>query len=203
MKPADQVVERRALESAVSNSLYLRGLGLVPLGVIFIVAALTTWKVGPLRHLWVANIAILAPLPLTFWINRYYEQHYGHVTPSTRHWVRVGVHIAAFVALAIGVWVLIARSDLPLNVFATVAGLGMLMLSAVTVGLRRHRVIIWGSLLLAGLLPIWNDDADASAVAWLLAGAAYIATGIFDHRLLVRIFGDSADRSLETRDAGA
>ena len=36
--------------------------------------------------------------------------------------------------------------------------------------LRAHHVIIWGSLLVAGLLPVW-----------------VAATGIFDHSLLVRV----------------
>jgi hypothetical protein len=106
------------------------------------------------------------------------------------------------VPFAIGVWLLIWWSDLPLNVVATVWGVSMLTVTAFTVGLRKHRVIIWGSLLVAGLLPIWND-ADASTIASLLGGVAYIATGIFDHRLLARTFEQRADRSLETSDAGA
>lgn len=202
MKPADQIVERRALESAVSNSLYLRGLGLVPVGLMWVFAALAMWEVGPLRHLWVAYIAIVIPAALLLWINRYYDEHYGRVTPVPRHWVRVAVHVAVVLALSIGVWLLIWSSDLPLNAAAAVWGTGMLAATAFTVGLRKHRVIIWGSLLVAGLLPVWND-ADASTTAWLLAGVAFMATGIFDHRLLARTSGQRADRSPETRDAGA
>jgi hypothetical protein len=203
MKPAEQTVDRRALESAVTNSLHMRGLGLVPVGLILVIGALAVWEVGPLRHLWVVYCAILLiPAPLLLWINRYYDDHYGRVTPSTRHWTRPAGHIAVSVALGIGAWLLIWSLDLPLNAFAAVWGVIMLTATAFTVGLRKHRVIIWGSLLVAGLLPVW-DGADASTIAWLLAGAAYIATGIFDHRLLARTSGPRADRSLETRDAGA
>jgi hypothetical protein len=201
-RPADQIVERRALESAVTNSLYLRGLGLVPIGLMFVLGALAMWEVGPLRHLSVAYVAVLAPALLLLWINRYYEEHYGRVTPSSRHWARVWVPIAVIVAVAIGVWLLIWSLDLPLNAVAAVWAMSMLTASAVTVGLRKHRVIIWGSLLVAALLPIWNG-ADENALAWLLGGVAYIATGIFDHRLLARTSRPRADRNLETRDAGA
>jgi hypothetical protein len=202
MPPAEQTVERRALESAVANSLYLRGLGLVPLGLMFVFGALAMWEVGPLRHLGVAYLAIVLPAALLLWINRYYEEHYGRVTPSPSHRVRTMVHIAVTLAAAVGAWLLIWSLDLPLNAFAAAWSVTMLMATAFTVGLRKHRVIIWGSLLVAGLLPVW-DGADASTSAWLLGGVAFIATGILDHRLLARTSGPRADRSLETRDAGA
>lgn len=53
----------------------------------------------------------------------------------------------------------------------------MLALYAVTVGLRAHHVIVLGSLLVAGLLPIWGG-ADPSNVGPVLAGASAMATGI-------------------------
>ena len=63
-------------------------------------------------------------------------------------------------------------------------------------------MIIWGSLLVAGLLPVWNG-ADPTNIGLLLAGVATIATGIFDHRLFAATFGSPVGPSLEARDAGA
>jgi hypothetical protein len=68
--------------------------------------------------------------------------------------------------------------------------------------LRRHHVIIFGTLLVAGLLPVWTG-ADPSNIGLFLAGIAFIATGIFDHRLLVRTFGPANRLKLEHGNAGA
>jgi len=40
-------------------------------------------------------------------------------------------------------------------------------------------------------------------VGFLAIGVAAIATGIFDHRLLVRTFGSARDLNLENTHAGA
>jgi hypothetical protein len=69
--------------------------------------------------------------------------------------------------------------------------------------LRRHHLMIFGTLLVAGLLPVWNG-ADPSNIGGLfLAGIAFIATGILDHRLLVRTFGPANRLKLEHGNAGA
>jgi hypothetical protein len=207
MERADTTMQRRSLESAVASYSYLRGLRLIPLGLLIVLAALTNWEVGPLRHLWVFPVAALligaASLPIT----RYYNEHYGRVRPSTRQQVREAIAVVVSLALMIGVSLLLRSHapwslDLPVN--SAAAGWGMVMLAstAITLGVRKHRVIIWGSLLVAGLLPVWNG-ADPTNIGLLLAGVATIATGIFDHRLLTRTFGPPAGLSLEARDAGA
>ena len=66
--------------------------------------------------------------------------------------------------------------------------------------LRRHHVIVFGTLLVVGLLPVWNG-ADPSNIGLLLAGVAFIVAGILDHRELVRTFGP-AD-GLQLGNAGA
>ena len=78
----------------------------------------------------------------------------------------------------------------------------MLAAVAVSVGLRAHHVIIWGAVLVAGLLPVW-DGADPSNIGLVLAGVAIVATGILDHRLLVRTFGSAKGLDLENSNAGA
>ena len=48
--------------------------------------------------------------------------------------------------------------DLPVNPIPGVFGLLMLAYSATVVTLRPHHVVIWGSLAVAGLLPVWSGD---------------------------------------------
>jgi hypothetical protein len=212
MEPGDRTVERRGLESAVVNQSHLRGLGLVPIGLMFVLWALALWEVGPLRHLWVFPMAVLLlTVGPVLWINRYYEERYGRFTPSARRRVRAAVALAVGFAVGLPLLVgmgLLLRSeeawslDLPVNPIAATWAIAMLAVSASTVGVLKHRVIICGSLLVAGLLPVWNG-VDPTATGVLMVGVANIAMGIFDHRRLVRTLGSPADRGLEARDAGA
>ena len=76
---------------------------------------------------------------------------------------------------------------------------------ALTVGLRAHHVVIWGSLLVASLVPLWGDPrtTDSPNFGMLMIGVAAMATGIFDHRLLVRAFGSGRDVNLANDHVGA
>jgi len=109
------------------------------------------------------------------------------------------------VALMFGVEFLARSLDLPVN--PTAAGFALFMLSyyALTVGLRAHHIIIWGSVLVAGLLPVWGGVGlgDTGNIGLVIAGVAAIVTGIFDHRLLVRTFGSPQDLDLESGNARA
>jgi uncharacterized membrane protein len=212
MEPADRTVDRRTLESAAANHSYLRGLGAVPLGLVFVVMALAAWEVGPLRHIWAFLVAVLLLIVAPgLWINRYYDEHYGRFTPSSR---RQGRHVVTIVvALAVGVPVLVAlglllRSEEPWSLdlavipVAALWAVMMLGVSASTVGWRKHRVIILGAILVAALLPVWHG-ADPYPIGCLMIGVGFIAMGLFDHRLLARTYRSPADRGLEARDAGA
>jgi hypothetical protein len=117
--------------------------------------------------------------------------------------------VAGSVGLAVmGGVTLLARSpadwslDLPVN--STAAGIAACLLAyhAVTVGLSAHHMIVWGAVVVAGLLPVW-DGADPSNVGLVIAGAAAMVTGIFDHRLLMRTFGPANGLALEHFNAGA
>ena len=48
--------------------------------------------------------------------------------------------------------------------------------------------MIFGALLVAGALPVW-DGADSANAGLLLAGIAVALTGIFDHRAFLHTFG--------------
>jgi hypothetical protein len=143
-------------------------------------------------------------------ISHYYSERYGRVTPSTRQQVRAATAASIGVALMVGVG-FVARSraswslDLPVN--PTAAGFALFTLTyyALTVGLRAHQIIIWGSVLVAGLVPVWGGLGlgDTGNVGLVIAGVAAIVTGIFDHRLLVRTFGSPQDLDLESGNAPA
>jgi hypothetical protein len=198
---------RRDLETAAANYSYLRGLLFIPAGALCILAALGNWEVGPLRHAWVFLVAALVIGLGYVAISGYYNERYGRLSPSTRQQVRAGV------ALAIGVAVMSAGSllmrsradwslDLPVNAIAVSFALVMLVSYAIGVGLKAHHVIIWGTLLVAGALPVW-DGADPSNIGLVLAGAALIASGLFDHRLFVDTFGPPRLLDHADGDAGA
>jgi hypothetical protein len=200
-------MERKHLESAAANYSYFKGLFAIPGGLLAIVSALGNWEWGPLRHAWVFLAAVLLLGAACLPIARYYDEHFGRATLSTRQQVRAAVVVIAGAPLVFGTSLLLrSRADwsLDLPVNATAVSLGALMLTSYAAGgvLRRHHVIIFGGLLLAGLLPVWNG-ADPSNIGLFLAGIAFIATGILDHRLLVRTFGPANALRLEHGNAGA
>ena len=78
----------------------------------------------------------------------------------------------------------------------------MLASYAIGVGLSAHHVVIWGTLLVVGALPVW-DGADPGNVGLALAGVAVIVSGLFDHRLFVRTFGSPSALHYENGDAAA
>jgi hypothetical protein len=200
-------MQRRELENAAANYSYLRGLLFIPLGGLCILSALGNWGVGPLRHPWVFIVVAVAIGLSCVPIARYYNENYGRLSPSTGQQVRVAV------AAAIGVVVVVAGStllrshadwslDLPVNATAVTFALVMLISYAIGVGLKAHHVIIWGSVLVAGALPVWNG-ADPSNIGLLLAGVGVMVTGVFDHRLFVQTFGPPHAVDYENGDVAA
>ena len=200
-------MEREHLQSAAVSYTYFKGLYAIPGGLLAIASALRNWAWGPLRHEWVF-LCILVLLGVAYLLMaRHYNEHYGRATLSTRDQVRGGVVVVAGVPLVIGMSLLLrSRADwsLDLPVNPTAALLAALMLASyAAVGvLRRHHVIVFGALLVAGLLPVWNG-ADPSNIGLFLAGIAFIVAGILDHRELVRTFGPADRLRLEHGNAGA
>ena len=129
--------------------------------MLFIVCALGNWAWGPFVHTWVFLLALLAIAGACAAVNRYYNEHYGRVTPSTRQQVRGAAVAIAGVVLVIGVSTLLRSRaswslDLPVNPIPVVFAVLMLAYSAAVTGLRPHHVVIWGSLFVAGALPVWT-----------------------------------------------
>jgi hypothetical protein len=140
-------MRRRDLETAAAKYSYLRGLLFLPLGGLFILAALGNWEVGPLRHSW-AFLAVAVALGLVYLlINRYYVENYGRLSPSNRQQVRAGVAVAIAVAVVLGgsLWgALLVTGALPVwngadpsNIGHVLAGVAV-MLS----GVFDHRVFV-------------------------------------------------------------
>ncbi len=183
---------KRETQAAASYSSF-RGLLQIPAGVLIVLAALANWEVGPFSEAWAFPVALvllgLASLP----IYRHYHDHYGRIEASTRQQAKTVAALAiAVVVVLVGSLLLRSRAswslDLPVNPIAITFALVMLVSHLLGAGVRRHHVVIWGGLLVAGALPVW-DGEDPSNVGLLLAGVATTLSGLFDHREFVRTFG--------------
>jgi|1186.fasta_scaffold65962_2 hypothetical protein len=199
-------MDRRKLESAVAAYPYLRGLFALPLALLCTAAALGNWQWGPFRHDAVFLAAVAAAGLLAAAINHYYNENFGRVTPSGRAQVRAAAASAAGVAvMVLGSLLLRSRAswslDLPVNPVAAMFGLLMLMYYGAVVGVRPHHAVVWGSLLVAGALPVWTG-ADPSNVGLVMAAAAAVVNGLLDHRLLVRSLSPGAPTTAEAGRAG-
>jgi hypothetical protein len=197
-------MERKQLESAVADATYLRGLLAIPLGLLFILTGLGNLRWGPFAHTWVFLVSLLAIGSAYLLITRYYNDHYGRVTPTKRRQVRYNV--ISFVLFATGLAggsFLDFRLDLPISIFVISFALAMLAWFAICVRLRAHHLIVWGLLLAVGLLPVWDTLPDRVSVAWLPIGVATITAGILDHLALRRTFGPAKRHRVEAGNAGA
>ena len=203
-------MQRNRLESAASHYTHLKGLFAVPGGALLILAALGNWEWGPLREDWVFVAALLAMMTASLGIARYYNEHYGRITASTEQRVRAAVAAVGTTALMLAVSLLLRSDvswslDLPVNGLGAALAAGFLSYYALTVGVKPHHAIIWAPLLVAALLPVWGglDLSDTSNVGLLLVGVAAMASGVFDHRYLVRSLEPARNLNLRAGDVGA
>jgi hypothetical protein len=197
-------MDRKTLESAALGNTYLRGLLAMPLALLFLLAALGNWSVGPFGHSWVflAVVAVLGAAYLL--INRYYNETYGRSTPSARQQQRLLVATLVSVVIMIGVSTLLRSRapwslDLPVNPIAVAFALVLLVSFVAGGGVKLHHAIILGALAVAGLLPVWHGG-DPGNIGLVMAGVAVLVIGILDHVLLVRTFGAAVT---EDSNAGA
>jgi hypothetical protein len=199
------VVERKRLEAAAASYTYLRGLFFLPLGLLPIISALGNTGWGPLRSTWVFLAALvmigIACLP----INSFYNRHYGTLHASNGQQARAAGAVAlASVVVVGGSLLLRSRAswslDLPVNATAVTLSLVIVLSYAAGRVLQAHHLIIWGVVLAAGAVPVW-DGADPSNVGLAIVGVALMVNGVFDHLLFVRIFG--APASLDDRGENA
>jgi hypothetical protein len=184
---------RGDLHKTAAGLSYLRGLLMVPLGVVLVLSALANWNVGPLRQDWAIPLAVAIAGVAYLAIGRFYGEHYGRMRPSAGQHSRDMRAVAAAVAVVLGGALLLRSSadwslDLPVNAIAVAFAAGMLISYAAGPGIRPHHLAIWGALLVAGAVPLW-DGSDPSNIGLVMAGAAVTVSGALDHLLLVRTFG--------------
>jgi hypothetical protein len=183
-------MERKQLLAAAAANHYLRGLLAVPLGMVLVSSGLGNMEWGPFRHLWVVPVVLLLAGAAYLLLARYYNDNYGRVVLKTGQSRTIAGSLAALTVM-IGGPVLTQALGLPVNGLGIAWGVVALGYYAVNVGLRPHHVLIWGSVLVASLVPLWGDPRTTNTpnAGLLIVGVACIATGIFDHRILVRTFG--------------
>lgn len=190
-------MERKQLEAVGAEYPHLRGLFLGPLGVVVIASGLGNLEWGPFSNLLVAPALFLAAALACLVIARFYQRNYGSVRVSRSAQLRGAVALAVFVPLLIGGSIMDHRLDLPSWGFLGSWAVLMLASYGFSVGLKMHHKVIWGVALVAGLLPLWGDLSPdlKSNLGLVVAGIGVIATGIFDHLLLIRTFDSVAARS--------
>ena len=130
----------RTPERAAVTYAHLRGLLLVPVGALFLLAALANWDVVPTWAL-AAGVAVIALLWLV--IRREYGTRYGSVRTSPRQQTRDALPLVLACAIVVGVSVLLR--DLPVNAIAIGFAVAMALGYALGPGLRPHHVAILGA----------------------------------------------------------
>lgn len=186
-------MERTKLEMAAANYTYLRGLFFIPLGVLPIVSALGNTGWGPLRNTWVF-LAVLALIGIACLpINNFYNKHYGTLRASAGQQARAAAAVVLAIVVVVGGSTLLRSRaswslDLPVNATAVTLSLVILLSYAAGRVLKAHHLIIWGTVLVVGAIPLW-DGADPSNIGLAIVGVALMVNGVFDHLLFVRTFG--------------
>ena len=189
-------MDRRQLESRAANYAQLRGVLGIPAGLLFVLAALGNWQVGPFRHDWVFVACLLAIGAAHLLVARAYRRRYGRISlPDSQQW-RGAAALALGVAVILGGSLLLRSRagfslDLPVNAIPVTFAVVMLAAYAVGGVLRPHHGAVYGALLIAGALPVWGGE-DPSNVGLVLCGAAVIVCGALDHLALTRAFGPPA-----------
>lgn len=183
-------MDRKALESAATRVTNLRGLLGIPGGLIFMAVGLGNLGWGPFAHEWFLVAVMLVLVMSLASINRFYDKCYGKVTLLLSGQARNLLLSVAFFGFGmIGGAVLDYSFDLSISLYAICFALAMIGWYAISVGLKTHHYVIWGALLVVGLIPIWGSLDDKTSVAWLPIGLATICCGLMDHLTLVRDFG--------------
>ncbi|MDQ6934264.1 MAG: hypothetical protein M3130_03080 [Actinomycetota bacterium] len=192
-------MERRELEVAASRVAYMRGLLALPLGVVFILIGLGNLGWSPLQVPWVFFLGVGAAGLVWLGLNRYYTESYGRVTPGRQRQTRYAVATIFFGVAVIGGPLLDGWLHPRVSLFAALFAVAMLAWYALCVDLRTHHVLVWGTLFVAALLPVWGSFADPVSVAWLPIAAATILGGLLDHRELARGFGPTKGELTDRR----
>jgi hypothetical protein len=185
-------VQRKQLERRVAAYSHLRGITGIPGGLVAVIFALGNWRVGPFAHDLVVVAALAAAACAWYLIERAYRRRYGCMTRSAGTELRTVVSMALAVGLVFGGAMLLYGLELPVNPIMVVFPVAFVALYAIGGALRPHHLVIWGAVLVAGLLPVWQAPPDPANVALVICGCAAIASGLLDHLAFTRLFASPA-----------
>jgi hypothetical protein len=185
-------MDRRRLEGRAAAYDYLRGLRAIPGGLAGIVFALGNWQAGPFA----SDLVVLGALALCaaawYAIDRAYQRRYGRMTRTPAAEWRQLLGALVVIAIVLGGSLLLHALDVPVNPIAITFPIAFVAMYAVGGALRPHHLVVWGAVLAAGLLPIWEGPPDAGNVALVLCGVAVIVGGLLDHLAFTRTFAPPA-----------
>ena len=190
-------MRRIELEAAAANVTYLRGLFGLPLGALFVVTGLGNLQWGPLRSTWVFVLCLAAIGAGWALLSRFYEDHYGRVTARNQPYLRTALPYAFYLGALVGGPLLDTWLDPGVSPVAALFAVAALSWYALRVQLRTYHFVVWGTLLAAALVPVWDSLDDSISVAFLAIGVATIVSGLLDHRVLVAGFGAAKDLDTE------
>ena len=194
-------MDRNTLLEAGPTYTYLRGLLAVPIGIVFLIAGATYLEWGPFGSQWLFWAAALACLATSALIDRYYRQNYGRVTPERKTRVKDALWTVFGVVAIIGLAILDSILELPFNGYVLAYALMMFGYISTSIGVKMRHAVIWGALLVAAVLPVW-DGVDEIAVGLIPIGVATIVCGLIDHSVFVANLGPSR-MSVGNGNAGA
>ena len=184
-------MERKQLERRTAYA-YQRGVLAIPGGLLAIVFALGNWQVGPFANDLVVVGALAVLAGAWYAIDRAYRRRYGYVTPSQGTELRTLVAIVVVIGLVFGGSTLLHSLDAPVNPIAVAMPVAILAMYAIFGMLRAHHLVIWGTVLVVGALPIWDGPPDPGNVALVICGAASMLSGALDHLAFTRLLAAPA-----------
>lgn len=200
-------MQRKVLESTAATYPYRQGLWAIPMGFMMFLTGVSNLEHGPRPLLLLAML--LGGLGLCWLVSQriasFYRENYGEVQPSHSRHVRHAIAIAAWIIVLFvgGSHWLFWSADSPRCIYLAAFALATLTYYAILVGLRAHHIIIWGAVLIAGLLPLWGGlDADRDAIAMFPLGVAFLVSGLLDQLLLVRSFAATRHVQMESQHVG-
>jgi drug/metabolite transporter (DMT)-like permease len=200
-------VNRSALDTTIASYPYLQGLWAIPLGIGMVVAGISNLQQVPTGIVLLGIVAggLVLGLVVSLLISRHYKQHYGEITPTRSRQARNAIAMVAWVVVLFvaGSKHLFWSPDSPICVYAVAFALATLTYYAILVGLRIHHVVVWGAVVVAGLMPIWaNLGPDRDPVAMMLLGVVLMLSGVLDQRLLAHSFGPALHSDFEHINVG-
>ncbi len=199
-------MERKQIEAVALNypPQYVQGLYAIPIGIGWFMTGLTNLISQPTAS-WILVGGLLLCLGAWLGITRYYQNNFGRATPTKSRRIRYGLAIFTSFVVFIGAdqltRIMFGRPpDRPMSSYAASWSLGMLVFFGMTIGVKMHHIVIWGSLFVIGVLPIWGLNANRDAIAAFPIGVAIILSGLMDHRLLVRASNVTRNLTLENNN---